>query len=139
MAFLPNRLVCRGPVGTPLTGASGGLSTRRRLPTCPTNPHPAHRCTMLRPAALQSSCRAALLASDFCRGRRTFAGPLRSFGEDPPGRPGVGDAVRRRSALHYFHFHRPERALHLQETDRKSTRLNSSHLGISYAVFCLKK
>src|SRR5205814_7758577 len=23
--------------------------------------------------------------------------------------------------------------------DRKSTRLNSSHLGISYAVFCLKK
>src|SRR5205814_5977404 len=26
---------------------------------------------------------------------------------------------------------------HLQ--DRKSTRLNSSHLGISYAVFCLKK
>src|SRR5262245_63284952 len=28
--------------------------------------------------------------------------------------------------------------LALQE-DRKSTRLNSSHLGISYAVFCLKK
>src|SRR5262245_62837633 len=37
-------------------------------------------------------------------------------------------------------------ALFAQETgqtgallDRKSTRLNSSHLGISYAVFCLKK
>src|SRR5947199_3963127 len=28
----------------------------------------------------------------------------------------------------------PDRA-----ADRKSTRLNSSHLGISYAVFCLKK
>src|ERR1035441_8541132 len=31
---------------------------------------------------------------------------------------------------------------HLPEApvpDRKSTRLNSSHLGISYAVFCLKK
>src|SRR5256885_3217669 len=27
----------------------------------------------------------------------------------------------------------------LAETDRKSTRLNSSHLVISYAVFCLKK
>ena len=27
----------------------------------------------------------------------------------------------------------------LSEKDRKSTRLNSSHLGISYAVFCLKK
>src|ERR1035441_10287631 len=31
-------------------------------------------------------------------------------------------------------------ALRRQRTsDRKSTRLNSSHLGISYAVFCLKK
>src|SRR5256885_8822040 len=27
----------------------------------------------------------------------------------------------------------------LDNTDRKSTRLNSSHLVISYAVFCLKK
>src|SRR5690554_7447088 len=27
----------------------------------------------------------------------------------------------------------------LQKTDRKSTRLNSSHVRISYAVFCLKK
>src|SRR5262245_63859024 len=27
----------------------------------------------------------------------------------------------------------------LGPADRKSTRLNSSHLGISYAVFCLKK
>src|SRR5438045_8064307 len=26
-----------------------------------------------------------------------------------------------------------------ERPDRKSTRLNSSHLGISYAVFCLKK
>src|SRR5256885_11977764 len=26
-----------------------------------------------------------------------------------------------------------------KDTDRKSTRLNSSHLVISYAVFCLKK
>src|SRR5205814_6760047 len=28
--------------------------------------------------------------------------------------------------------------LHSLRGDRKSTRLNSSHLGISYAVFCLK-
>src|SRR5437899_5719257 len=48
--------------------------------------------------------------------------------------------------------HRPDaveqHAVHLEgqlardgrlEPDRKSTRLNSSHLGISYAVFCLKK
>src|SRR5436853_3040257 len=31
------------------------------------------------------------------------------------------------------------RALTTSARDRKSTRLNSSHLGISYAVFCLKK
>src|SRR2546422_2884754 len=30
-------------------------------------------------------------------------------------------------------------ALRRQRTDRKSTRLNSSHGYISYAVFCLKK
>src|SRR5262245_2944576 len=29
--------------------------------------------------------------------------------------------------------------IHEYKRDRKSTRLNSSHLGISYAVFCLKK
>src|SRR5207249_10130768 len=36
----------------------------------------------------------------------------------------------------------PECLLQLQqgaEQDRKSTRLNSSHVSISYAVFCLKK
>src|SRR6266496_118078 len=31
------------------------------------------------------------------------------------------------------------RALRLERRDRKSTRLNSSHVEISYAVFCLKK
>src|SRR5215212_1956363 len=41
----------------------------------------------------------------------------------------------------YARRHRaPEGAQRGQtEADRKSTRLNSSHLGISYAVFCLKK
>src|SRR5256885_9372327 len=38
---------------------------------------------------------------------------------------------------------RPSRAVDVvakaSERDRKSTRLNSSHLVISYAVFCLKK
>src|SRR5690625_6167524 len=28
---------------------------------------------------------------------------------------------------------------HVDKEDRKSTRLNSSHVAISYAVFCLKK
>src|SRR5205814_7600250 len=36
--------------------------------------------------------------------------------------------------------HPPVRVQNLTRgPDRKSTRLNSSHLGISYAVFCLKK
>src|SRR2546429_5345176 len=33
----------------------------------------------------------------------------------------------------------PRHALHRVPRDRKSTRLNSSHGYISYAVFCLKK
>src|SRR2546421_1321860 len=41
------------------------------------------------------------------------------------------------------HAHHPARGadhpLHGPDEDRKSTRLNSSHDQISYAVFCLKK
>src|SRR5437870_11533021 len=37
-------------------------------------------------------------------------------------------------AIEYPHFIRRVLAI-----DRKSTRLNSSHVAISYAVFCLKK
>src|SRR3712207_8583628 len=34
---------------------------------------------------------------------------------------------------------RPTSSAYLASLDRKSTRLNSSHANISYAVFCLKK
>src|SRR3712207_6856487 len=34
---------------------------------------------------------------------------------------------------------RPRTRHHPEPRDRKSTRLNSSHANISYAVFCLKK
>src|SRR5438874_10210062 len=37
------------------------------------------------------------------------------------------------------HGHTVEIGFQLLEGDRKSTRLNSSHVEISYAVFCLKK
>src|SRR3712207_9077531 len=39
------------------------------------------------------------------------------------------------------HWADPDSVLHLNSPnlDRKSTRLNSSHANISYAVFCLKK
>src|SRR3712207_7952582 len=43
--------------------------------------------------------------------------------------PGVGDAIARRVCEAVARLRR----------DRKSTRLNSSHANISYAVFCLKK
>src|SRR5699024_7976539 len=32
----------------------------------------------------------------------------------------------------------PDHLVHTKRSDRKSTRLNSSHVSISYAVFCLK-
>src|SRR5437899_9802480 len=42
-------------------------------------------------------------------------------------------------ALEYMTFANAQKDGTAEITDRKSTRLNSSHLGISYAVFCLKK
>src|SRR5256885_5870182 len=44
--------------------------------------------------------------------------------------PGVGEGLDQ---------HPPGQSIVGVRTDRKSTRLNSSHLVISYAVFCLKK
>src|SRR2546427_6884755 len=41
-------------------------------------------------------------------------------------------------ALNFYPGHAPLRAI-AANGDRKSTRLNSSHSQISYAVFCLKK
>src|SRR3712207_8806072 len=50
---------------------------------------------------------------------------------DPPAADGKGDATEgnRQYLVRSIPRHR----------DRKSTRLNSSHANISYAVFCLKK
>src|SRR5690242_21186256 len=45
----------------------------------------------------------------------------------------LGDAEDDAGVLH------GEEALGHHDVDRKSTRLNSSHMSISYAVFCLKK
>src|SRR3712207_6899237 len=38
-----------------------------------------------------------------------------------------------------LHGPAPQSVGHREGSDRKSTRLNSSHANISYAVFCLKK
>src|SRR5438876_8172498 len=56
-------------------------------------------------------------------------GGLRRAGDHRP----LGPDCR---ALHQAAAGHP---LHRAERDRKSTRLNSSHPSISYAVFCLKK
>src|SRR5207253_9964030 len=54
----------------------------------------------------------------------------------------VGPAHRRRGGAQpvgrVVPGHPPEERVH-PALDRKSTRLNSSHVAISYAVFCLKK
>src|SRR5207249_5884194 len=51
------------------------------------------------------------------------------------GRAGAAEA----HAHAAFHLRFVQDALPLASRDRKSTRLNSSHVSISYAVFCLKK
>src|SRR3712207_8690706 len=51
---------------------------------------------------------------------------------------GVNDA-RRFEQGRLDQLARSARALRALSRDRKSTRLNSSHANISYAVFCLKK
>src|SRR2546430_9673882 len=58
-------------------------------------------------------------------GRRTPDHPTDDYGEKGEGRGSSRCAMRRTGAR--------------QRQDRKSTRLNSSHSQISYAVFCLKK
>src|SRR5690606_39303610 len=50
--------------------------------------------------------------------------------------PGAGAGHHHDAPLQYAHLD-PLRMLSAE--DRKSTRLNSSHVKISYAVFCLKK
>src|SRR5699024_12193846 len=45
--------------------------------------------------------------------------------------PELGNLARQRRHVHVLSSHTVR--------DRKSTRLNSSHVSISYAVFCLKK
>src|SRR2546430_9271569 len=54
-----------------------------------------------------------------------------------------GDAVLEahapRAVVDHLHHRAPPRTDLLSDRDRKSTRLNSSHSQISYAVFCLKK
>src|SRR5256885_4578101 len=62
-------------------------------------------------------------------------------GRDPSvgRRPRAQPAQRRAPRIARLHWRVNARCAQSPRRDRKSTRLNSSHLVISYAVFCLKK
>src|SRR5207249_4977761 len=92
------------------------------------------------------------------RARRHCAGPPARDGHAVPGRNrrrgSLGDLMAKKAWLErvkrgpkfkvrgYYRCQRCGRSrgtLRKFKLDRKSTRLNSSHVSISYAVFCLKK
>src|SRR5437868_14093574 len=58
---------------------------------------------------------------------------------DEPGRPVHEPAPERRDRRDARHGEDERDCPERRGEDRKSTRLNSSHVSISYAVFCLKK
>src|ERR1039458_10695532 len=66
-------------------------------------------------------------------GRRRQA--IRASAEEP----GPAASVRQHRSWSNVGLARRSAGMAAALRDRKSTRLNSSHLGISYAVFCLKK
>src|SRR5256885_9963285 len=96
---------------------SQGLDSAKSIPLltaiCITRKQKFITCTSIRPAAL-------------IRGNVRSSG--RTVFDDFPSKNSNSNA-------------RPDtlEALSDEQLDRKSTRLNSSHLVISYAVFCLKK
>src|SRR5690606_41832191 len=69
-------------------------------------------------------------------GRVWFTSTATPTGEGRERDPHVGVPARVRGVVHIAALSLQDEA---QGTDRKSTRLNSSHVKISYAVFCLKK
>src|SRR5437868_11808483 len=79
---------------------------------------------------------------------RTTLFPYTTLFRSSEDKLGVGCGLQS-SASELFYIHLCFSAIHLElctkkmnrnfRIDRKSTRLNSSHVSISYAVFCLKK
>src|SRR5215467_15614564 len=76
-----------------------------------------------------------LTYADLDRASGRLAGWLRDSGIRPGDRVGIMLPNVPEFAVAYYGALRAGAAV----VDRKSTRLNSSHLVISYAVFCLKK
>src|SRR5438067_10103764 len=69
--------------------------------------------------------------------RSAFANLLRNAAEAMGGRGSIEIAVSRDGAGLAVTI--ADHGAGIPDEDRKSTRLNSSHVSISYAVFCLKK
>src|SRR5699024_12638613 len=101
----------------PSSTAPSALSSRLRLPPTPTL-FPYTTLFRSRPIAGRNAHSSADIWSQSAA----------SSGQDPN---------RRGSVYERTSFHPSEIATF--QPDRKSTRLNSSHVSISYAVFCLKK
>src|SRR5690606_41157896 len=73
----------------------------------------------------------AIKAASSCEGAAFSFPPVK---QDKAPQPGTS------LAAHALPLHlRMEDSMTAADKDRKSTRLNSSHVKISYAVFCLKK
>src|SRR3712207_8653086 len=75
---------------------------------------------------------------------RSHPGRIGGADHRPDGGSGDGNGLDAQLVESFEHGHmrkaaRASRAQGRARPDRKSTRLNSSHANISYAVFCLKK
>src|SRR5690606_42073957 len=71
-----------------------------------------------------------------------FLSPARAsgdLGEQVEGALGRAEIRQRQRGVGEHHAHQRHAGKIVPLGDRKSTRLNSSHVKISYAVFCLKK
>src|SRR5437879_9773926 len=81
-----------------------------------------------------------LMYAVLAAGPRTYTGAeLGVTGPAPGGEPRATPAARATTDPTPSEVPTPAATQAPPETDRKSTRLNSSHRCISYAVFCLKK
>src|SRR5690606_41127754 len=97
----------------------------RRPPRSP----PFHYTTLFRSSLWQTWAMIAL----------SHLGEIRELSARARAERERGEQCHDRFVLQMTDLGRPELALLAAGEDRKSTRLNSSHVKISYAVFCLKK
>src|SRR5215475_10444082 len=121
-----------GRATAPAPGGRTHAAHRRVRGLPPPRPAPAASCA----ARAVPGRRAGTVRPPQRPARPAAPGRRRDGGPRPCGAP-AGAAARPGAGARAAPRHR--RHAHRLRTDRKSTRLNSSHVKISYAVFCLKK